>query len=213
MAALTSDEVWELCHDIYMNHGVKLSLPANTDRTRTYQWRYVTLLASKFDGWGFGHEMAERFLEIVVVYAKKRKLSNKGLSVFCQSNVLDVCLKTLKTELEIGDGEVYGLVRSHEWLNGTGATVQDLVKCERYGAHTNLVKWYRAGKITDLFLSLSRTAGKAIRRLPEDEREHLPTSVRLYLMRDHFLMQPENRKRALAILKEDMKNGSPATCG
>ena len=207
MTALTSDEVWGLCQDIYLAHGVRLSLPANTDRDRTYQWRYVTGLTDKFQTWGLDRDMARRFLEIGVQYAERRKLlRRKGLAVFFQGNLPDVCLKALQAEAEIGDSWLHGLDSSHRWIQSAGA----MTRRESYGAYTNLVKWYRAGKVTELYLALSRAAGRAMRSLPDDERSQLPTDTRLYLVREKFLANPERRRRALAIMKEDMKNGSPA---
>jgi len=207
MESLSCEDVWGLCFNIYKAHGRKLSLPPNTDHKKTYQWQYITGLTHKFKEWEFDRVMAERFLQIVVQYASDHNLLHKGMALHFQHNLLNLCLKQLNAELETITSDVYELRKSQQWVASLPIPLEPLMlKRENYGGHTNIVKWYIAGKITELYLALSKVATRVMGVLPIDERLFLPNAASLWLIRNDFLRPETNQAHALSILQKDLKN-------
>jgi hypothetical protein len=70
------------------------------------------------------------------------------------------------------------------------------------------VKWYGERRLTDLYLSLSASCGKALARLARSdpaERAEVPNQSRLYLTRMGFLQDQAHRREAKRILGGDWR--------
>jgi len=185
--------VWLWCSEAYLRHGRKLNFPKGTDPSKTYQWRYVVAIAKKFDEWGFDEQTAQRFLDIAVRYAKQSKTMQKGLAIFFQSNILNICYEKLQAELNDNSQTLSMLRHIRGWLwrkTGSNPLLETLLKREVDDGFCNLSMWYHASRISPLFLALSRACAQSLARLNVDyptERELLPPQTTLYLIRDEFL--------------------------
>lgn len=198
-------EVWELCRDIYSLHGRVLSFPQGTDPAKTYQWRYLTVLTKRLQEWDLDRELSRRYIEIAVEYAVANRLLKKGLALFFQPNLQQLFHDQLRADMT-GLGRTMGsLTDSGAWVRAHGGPSVLLKRPNALG-YCNLVKWYQAGKVTELYLALSRTAGRAMKTMRPADRSVLPSSYRLCLLRTQFLTNQSNRESALVIMGGDLKN-------
>jgi len=171
--------LWQICFEAYIKQGHKLSLPKNTDPSRTYQWRYLQALDRKLREWDFDRALIISFITVVAEYAKRNKLIHKGLSVFCQSNILDKCYYRLKELQVFSQSHVAKVRQCKRWFDGemNGDVVSILLHRDRRGAYPNIVKWYQAGLLYDSLLAISKICGMAMLRLnteDKDSRQQLP---------------------------------------
>jgi len=74
--------------------------------------------------------------------------------------------------------------------------------------YCNLVKWYKASRISRLYLALSKTCGKALVRLGRvnpEERSIIPPATSLYMLRTEFIEEANNLKCVKQILGNDWR--------
>ena len=202
-------QVWEWCSEAYIRYGRKLTFPANTDPIKTYQWRYVKSITKKFDEWEFDEPMARRFIDIAIERSKVLGIMHKGLAALHQGNLLDICHKILQEESSGNDQLIDSLADSKKWVidrTSGDNTISILLDKSNPDAFCNLVKWYQASKLSELYLSLSKSCGRTIEKLENtDERDLLPSATRLYKIRNHFYQDVSNQKRSKEILGRDCK--------
>lgn len=196
LSRLSSDqihEIWSLCSDAYLRHGRRLSFPKGTEPTKTYQWRYVTAIAKKFAEWDFDEPTAKRFLDIAINHSKQSGTIQKGMAIFLQSNILEICYNKLKAETTTDSKVIDSLVAIRKWLQqkaGSENLLSVLLDRRDSDSFCNLAIWFQASKISPLYLSLSKTCAQALARLNRDcpdERQLLPKQTKLYIIRDEFL--------------------------
>jgi len=202
-------KVWEWCSEAYIRYGRKLTFPANTDPIKTYQWRYVKSIAKKFDEWEFDEPTSRRFIDIAIERSKMLGIMHKGLAALHQGNLLDICYKILQEESSGNDQLIDSLVDSRKWVVGRvngSDTIEILLDKSNPDAFCNLVKWHQASKLSELYLSLSKSCGRAIKKLENtNERKLLPSMARLYKIRNNFYQDVSNQKRSKEILGKDCK--------
>jgi len=197
-------KLWDYCRLAYSKYGIKLSFPANTDPTKTYQWRYLQALDKKCTDWGFNDDLIQTFIDIVASYAKSKGILCKGLAVFHQSNVLQICYNELQAreKADIQRGDV--ITAAHNWfLQQTAGSdpVKLMMRRARPEAYCNLTIWYKASKLPILYLSLCQPCCKAIRLLQgQMDEEMLPSSVELYKVRYTYYNTDINLQHAQNIL-------------
>lgn len=203
--------VWSWCSDAYLRAGRKLSLPVGTDPTKTYQWRYVTAIAKKFEEWDLSDEAAKKFIDIAVRIAKERGMLQKGLAVLHQANMLTLCYEQLQAESSSNLQALNSLRHIHTWLGkkfGDQNALEVLLDRNDPDGFCNLTMWFQASRISPLYLALSRSCSKALARLNRDhpeERELLPRATEIYLLREEFLKDKGNCSQAREIFEQDWR--------
>lgn len=204
--------VWNWCSDAYLRNGQRLSFPANTDPTRTYQWRYVKSITERFVEWEFDDDTCRKFIDIAVNYANQRGVLRKGLTVLHQSNMLDICYKMLQEEKDTTRQSQDSLETVHKWYRmqiGNRKPIEVLLQRPNIGAMCNLTQWYRARKLTDKYLAVSKSCSRALGRLAKvdpDERLMLPKATKLYSLRSDIIKDLDTLKLARRILGKDWRN-------
>lgn len=204
--------LWEICQQAYLRHGRKLSFPAHTDPEKTYQWRYLNALALKFDEWNFDNQTIEKFIDIAVRHTKQVGILHKGLSALHQRNLLELCYETLLQEESSSNQLLDSLKLCKRWLTEQvdgRDPVKILLKRQTVDASPNLVVWYQANKITELFIALSKSCYKSLRILENqkvDEMILLPKTAALYWVWQDFVADPHNFQQAKQILANDWRN-------
>ena len=108
--------VWHWCFETYIRHNVKLQFPAHTDRTKTYQWRYVRAIALKFAEWDFDESTSRQFINIAVDHAKEVGVFRKGLAALHQSNLLEICYAKLQSQSDTSNQSLDSLRHMHDGL-------------------------------------------------------------------------------------------------
>lgn len=208
--------ICQWCFEAYLQHaGRRLGFPKDTDPTKTYQWRYVEALAKRLRDWQFDDELSKKFIEIAIKYAKKHSLLNKGLSIFLQKNLLEVCHKQIVDAHAAGCSVLEQLRRVSSWLRDQAgaAPLRDVLLARRgMGSYCNLVRWYQSNELPEAYLALSRSCGQAIRRLATarpQERLLLPKDSRLFILNMNLTSDQDVRHQARAILHDDWRQQCP----
>lgn len=207
--------VWNQCVEVYLQHGRKLSFPQHTDPRKTYQWRYARALAIKFEEWEFDEDTAMSFIRIAVTYAKNNNRLNKGLAALHQGNLLQLCYDELKKSEDNNNNSISSIEIIKQWIDrqiGDKDPVLMFLKRKNPDAFCNIFMWVQATKISPLYLSLSKSCGKALARLAKQhphERNMLPKSTELFRIRSRFLDDLENKKRSKIILERDWRDLCP----
>lgn len=204
-------DVWSWCSDAYLRQGRRLSLPAGTDPVKTYQWRYATAIAKKFEEWDLPDEAAKKFIDIAVRIAKEKNLLNKGLAILHQNNMLTLCYERLQAESASNSHAIDSLRHIRSWVNkrlGGVDALKMLLDRVDHGGFCNLTMWFQASRVSSLYLALSRSCSKALARLNRDypdERGLLPRAAELYLLREDFLKDQGNLTQAREIFAQDWR--------
>lgn len=180
-------QLFEVCQQSYLRHNVRIQLPANTDPTKTYQWRYLKSLDKKFSQWGFDQDLEKRFIDITIDYCFENKLTKKGLAIFHQTNLMEMCYNKLVSESKNIENNIITLKNTHQWLKSQVGSkpLSNLLLRDLPWEYCNLTKWYLASKIPMLYLAISNVCKHALTKLQEqnsDERRLLPTHTKLFLM-------------------------------
>lgn len=203
--------IWNWCSDAYLRNGQRLKFPTNTNPINTYQWRYVKAIAQRFEDWQFDDDTCRKFINLATKYAKDKGVLRKGLSVLHQSNMLDICYEMLQREKQFNDQSSNSLESIHSWLQrkfGDEKPLRVLLDRPREGAMCNLTQWYKANRITEQYLAVSKTCCKALARLGRthpEERRLLPKQTRLYLLRCDIARDVKTLKKARMILGTDWR--------
>jgi hypothetical protein len=202
--------VWEWCSEAYLQHGFKLTFPAKTDPTKTYQWRYARSITLKFAEWEFDEETAKQFITIAIGHCKDAGVLRKGLAALHQTNLLQICYDRLQKQVDSNKRCADSIEHIHAWLmaRSNGDLLETLLSRQAPDEFCNLVKWVQASRISRLYLALSRTCGKALARLSRthpEEREILPKTTTLYMLRSEFIEDAGNAINAKRILGKDWR--------
>jgi hypothetical protein len=202
--------VWGWCHEIYLQLGYNLAFPANTDRTKTYQWRYLSSIASKFSEWGFDEQTSKQFIRTAVKHCKRAGILHKGLASLHQSNIMRLCYDELSKNSEERSDSIALISTAHAWLEGksNGDIVRTLLRRSDPDEFCNLTKWFQSSRIPRLYLALSKSCGVALARLSRnnpEEREMLPKTTVLYMLRSEFLKDHLDVSGVKSILGEDWR--------
>jgi hypothetical protein len=202
--------VWDWCSEAYIRSGFKLQFPAKTDPTKTYQWRYARAIANKFNEWDFDDPTAKQFITIAIAHTKEAGVLRKGLAALHQSNLLEICYKKLQSMSDDTCQSIDSMRLIRDWLDkrSNGDLVGTMLHRNDVDELCNLVKWVNASRISPLYLSLSRSCGRALARLAKsnlEERELLPKTTKLYILRSEFTEDAENVKQAINIFGADWR--------
>jgi len=203
--------VWNWCSDAYLLNGQRLKFPAKTKPQHTYQWRYIKAIAARFAEWQFDDDTCRKFIDLATKYAKDKGVLHKGLAVLHQSNMLDICYKMLQREKDSDKQSLGSLEFIHKWLMrqfGDVDHVGVLLQRPHAEAMCNLTQWYRAHRISELYLAVSKSCCRALARLAEshpDERQMLPKRTKLYLLRCDVAKDIATLKNARKILGDEWR--------
>lgn len=206
---------WRWCQDAFASRGRKLTFPKHTDPRKTYQWRYAAKLAQKLEEWGFDDSTAKTFINFAVDYVSEKRLLHKGLSVFFQSNMLEVCYERIQKHATKVSGRLEQLRLMHRFVTAKCAgnpLVSVLLNRDSFDKFRNIVQWFENGQINVLYLSLSLGCTAALSRLDiiaAEERSLLPPKSELYCLAIDFIKDEELRSQVKAILGSDWRELCP----
>lgn len=208
-ATLEPFELWNLCRAAYLRHSnINLTFPEGTDPQRTYQWRYLKCLEGKLHKWRMDEIKTRQFIDVVAAYAKERGLHRKGLAVFMQGNILDVCHQKLLSMKVKESTLVQKLQATADFLAKYPDQINAMLARPQYGSWMNLTDWYRSSKIDETYLAISRSCTTALSRISKidaAERAVLPDAVHLYRVRASKLRDAAFVLTARNILGDDWR--------
>lgn len=202
--------IWDWCSAAYLRQGMLIRFPSNTDPHKTYQWRFATSIAKKFEEWNFDDITAKKFIDIAVSQAKQRGVLKKGLAALHQSNMLQICYQILTSQQKDNIDHLQALENMKMWFDskiGHKSSLDVLLARRESRALPNIIIWYQAHLITDLFIALSKACTKAVFRLQNNDVDSnlLPSITSLYLLRAEFLSEANNVIYTSQLFGEDFK--------
>jgi len=202
--------VWDWCSAAYLQQGIRLKFPSNTDPVKTYQWRYVRSLTLKFSEWDFDEDLAKQFISIAVRHCKEAGVLRKGLAALHQSNLLQICYDELQKQANTHKQCTDSIEHIHNWLTERSqSNLFETLLCRRDPDELcNLTQWVQASRISRLYLALSKPCGRALARLAKthpEEREILPRATILYMLRSEFTEDTDNIINIKRILGPDWR--------
>lgn len=169
--------------------GRNVKLPKCRDLTKTYQFRWVKSFTQKcYQEWDLNDRIVGILIKDVVNYANRQKILNKGTQILTMSNVIDICYQGLK---ELSDDEaslINELDSCHQFLIGQANDKNNLVRRlveSDTGGCSNLLYWYNQGRLTEVYVALSKSCNEALTKLPAIEREEFPSSFELFRICTH----------------------------
>lgn len=202
-------KIWQWCHDTYLQHGIKLNFPKGTNPTKTYQWRYIKSISTKFDEWGFDDITAQRYIQIVVSLAKRHNILRKGLAALHQKHMLEHCYNILTSQITENSSKQKHLTNVKVWLDAKiqgKEPIDVLLKRSSKRALPNIIIWYQSSNLDDLFIALSKSCSQAARSIKDDaEKRLIPSSTTLYLVRNEFLAETKNSHFAKELFGTDWR--------
>jgi hypothetical protein len=202
---------WKWCQDAFAAKGRKLVFPKHADPQKTYQWRYAAKLTQKIDEWGFDKPTAKAFINFAVGYVDERKLLHKGLSIFFQSNMLDVCCDRMQKHSTRLSNRIEQLRLSHKFITtkcNNKPLVGVLLNRISFNKLRNIVRWYENGDLCVIYLAVSIASTEALEKLAiiaPNERILLPTKAELYCLAVDFSKDSDFCPQAKAILGNDWR--------
>ena len=202
--------VWEWCSEAYLQQGFRLTFPTKTNPTKTYQWRYARAITLKFAEWDFDETTARQFINIAIRHCKDAGVLRKGLAAVHQSNLLQICYDKLQKKSDTNQQCLQSIEYIHQWLvsKSDGNLLRTLLRRSDPDEFCNLVKWVQASRISPLYLALSKTCGVVLVRLANthtEEREILPKTTKLYMLRTTFTEDAGNVNQMKRILGPDWR--------
>lgn len=199
-------QLYSWCSGAFANAGRRFKIDKNTPPEKTYHWRYLKTLAAKIDEYEFDDPTAKLFIETIASYASRTGLKSKGLAVFFQGNILEICKKELDSRQQKYDSTLSRLEASIRFVNGTP---KNFLFRAHPDAMQNLVEWYRSKDIYDVYLAYSKSAYSAFLGLDRSKLPPgFPTANSLYLLR---LTLGENRDfldKSKILLQNDWRGAS-----
>ncbi len=204
-------KIWNWCCESYSKIGHILRFPQATDPQKTYQWRYITHLAGKLEEWEFDDATSKTFIDHVASYVKDKNLLRKGLSAFCQDNILQVCYNRFEASIAKSDLFIHSLAASATFLQKN--TINDSILAGLMGRKTpdsmfNIVTWYEIGKLSKYYLALSKSctiAMASIAKIDKDQRDMLPKQSELYILRAKCISDRINGLKSKQVLGSDWR--------
>ena len=77
-----------------------VSLPTNTDPTKTYSWRYLDRFIDRFTQLGLDDEALEVVIDAIVEHAHKNGCLCRGIAVLDQKNIINIVLAKLESDIK-----------------------------------------------------------------------------------------------------------------
>lgn len=202
--------IWQWCFEIYLQYGIKIAFPANTDPKKTYQWRYALGIAKKFKEWELSEEASKLFIRIAVSHSKQKGTLKKGLAALHQNNLLDACYRIVLKQSKEQESIIDSLERMKAWYDnkiGSGDPLAVLTYRKSPRSLANLTQWFQSNSISDLFIALSKDCSKAVSRLNNSiDSQLLPKQTSLYMLRHEFSADAGNLNKISSIFQRDWRS-------
>ncbi len=184
------DDLWQMSVDAFAKYNIVLKLPKHTDGHKTYQWRYLTKMNANLKKWRLERDEIKQFLSIAVDYARQNRIAFKGLSLFHQNNILQVCYDKLVARQSYRRRMLKNLREMEIWFKSQIASKDAVAVClERANSVSmcNLAKWYQSAKINPLFMAMTKPCMLAMDMVGDLDKALLPSKAELVLARQEFL--------------------------
>ena len=187
--------------------GRKIKFPKCSDKTKTYQFRWTKNFVGKCEELELDDNLTSILIADIVKYAKSRNLLDRGTQMLCMGNITDICIQSLQ-DLDDDEASLISELRScqgflHGHSNDKDILVRKLVDTSSGGC-SNLLYWYNLGRLTEVFMALSKSCNQALARLSDMEREELPSRFELFRICNHTVSR-DLLPKLRAIMGSDLR--------
>jgi hypothetical protein len=192
--------------------GRDVSLPKTKDVTKTYMWRQLTQFSNTLDDLEIDvdSKFGVRIIKLIVKRAKDNKQLNRGASILNAKNAITQALDELELETN-GEDKIIESIEEASLFLKKQQDKNDAVSCllfrKKRRGYSNIVSWYESGKLPKVFVALSKGCSKAMSKLPEDERQMLPSDEDIITIRFKCLHRDSLSSRIKQLLRGDLASG------
>ena len=169
---------FKYCENKFSEVGFRISFPKDTDPKKTYKWRYLEHFVRKVDEWEISDDTACQIIGAMVDHAANKKQLKKGLSLLASDQILEIGYKSIRRKQVDSKNLVETIKKDVQTVHG-----QDPLGKTAPRALPNVVKWHIQNKVSDLYLTVSKSCRRAISELDEVERDMLPSGKEFLLLR------------------------------
>lgn len=192
--------LFKYCREVFANHGIKVQFPRHTDPRHTYKWRYLKKFHDKIDGLNIKDESIKTIIDAIAKNAKEKGQRIRGLSVLCDSDVLERGYEALK-EKENSIDNILEVARNDvQVLKDYNA---DKLSKSKGGGLAKISELYMQNKISAISLAFSKKCRDALLRIGDTSRALIPTSKELQILNLKYLKDKRIRRGLMVIYGSD----------
>lgn len=163
-------KLFKYCQTSFGKGGVRVTFPRNTDPMKTYKWRYMEKFLEKVDQWGVSDTTAYQIVDAMVQHAKRNgHLKAKGMAILESDAILEIGYRSIEKIHQRVDG-VLARIKHDKRLIDDLADPGELLRRDFPGASPNIVRWFIQGKISLIYICISKKCLMAIKKLSSDDR-------------------------------------------
>lgn len=207
------EQAYTVLRRILRQFGHIVSLPKNTDPSKTYSWRYVQRFVDSFDTLGLDESNMPEILEAVVIDARNKGLLKCGISFLNKVDLLEASHKKLVRDVNDETQAFGNIERSHNFLIEQLASEENedynsikqllLAKKNKRG-YANITRWLGSGQISKGYLAVSKVCKRVMNQLDTQQLESFPTSRQLLMTRMKIQCREQMWKNLQTILGDDL---------
>jgi len=186
--------------------GRKISWPEAKDHRHTYIYMWL----SKFYNWTQKEELDDlticQVIYALVRYAKRNNILYKGSAILQHERIYAIALSELENYSDLLDNVEYQLKICENAINdrcGNLTKVEFLLKKPGIGQYPNIISLYNAGIISKLYLSVSKSCRRAIKKLDSELRMLLPDNMELFKLSKRVEFNKDKSDAAKSVLNDD----------
>lgn len=151
------------------------------DITNTYHYRWFNSFLDKCYGNDMNLEETKEVIKSVIVYAKEKRILDKGVSLISRSDIIEICLKRVEDDLKQTENSIAVIEKKFNELKKIDNLVRHLGrKLNRHGS-VNFIIMRDNGKLTDSVTCLSKSCMQAYKSLSREDKNSLP-AIREYIL-------------------------------
>ncbi len=159
--------------------------PKNTDPKKTYMYKDLSAFHRKvIEEMDLGHGAVRKVIEIIVSHARERNILNRGVKILNVGNLMEICKAYLEAERDNMENKIKSIKSTKDYLDKHNLNSVMALSSPRYlGGYSNLYHLVESGRMSMEYMILSKTASKALAKIPIEERRRLPNDITLAHLR------------------------------
>jgi len=193
---------FKYCQEEFSNAGFRISFPQNTDKTKTYKWRYLVGFAKKIDEWELSDRAAKMLISAMVRWAKKNDQLKKGLSLLASDQILEIGHAAIQGKLAGNNRTLDTVIEDMRFIKG-----KDPMHRSDPRALPAIVRWHMRDQISDVYLAISKKCRASMRELDKAERSMLPSGKDLIRLRQELFSGDVKMKHKIKLMMDDDWDG------
>jgi len=189
--------------------GKMISLPKNTDLTKTYLWRYLKNFYDRCLEENLSEDEIPFALKgLVDASAADGSLHRNGITVLDRRDLLSLGIKRIEKEIRKENTMLNDLIRSYDYLireknDRRQLSNYDILKNRKnHDGYANITCWFLAGKITADFMAITTSCQRTIKEITGPEREMLPSDEEFKQRERQLCFRPNVLLRFKEVIKE-----------